>query len=140
MDASALRARLEGSRRSLVEAVQGLTERDFATEVDGTSIAAQLAVLAPAEREAVRGARQALGIPQRPLPPATERERVSPPQLVHDLAGARYETLLLLQTLDDEALSADVGGMAVGTRLQAVAEREEAAARDIAARRSANPR
>ena len=146
MSPVALRQRLEASRRALLEAVQGLTEQAFmselgggsepegAAEPEGTTVAAYLAALAPAEREAVRRAREAVGAAPRPLPAASARERVLPPQLIHDLAGARYETLLFLDTLDEAKLRADAGGESVRELLEAAAEREHTAARRLAER------
>lgn len=137
-----------------MEAVRGLSEQAFASELlpsaaeratdsGPTTVVAYLAALAPAEREAVRQARNAVGAEQRPLPPVTAREQVLPPQLIHDLAGARYETLLFLDTLTadtlaEKALTADVladlqlrpesGAPSVQELLEAVAERESTAA------------
>jgi hypothetical protein len=63
---------------------------------------------------------------------------VLPPQVVHDLAGARYETLLLLEAigeLEQSALERSVeGGRSVATVLETVAEQDLEAARRIAAR------
>ncbi len=155
MSISALRQRLEASRRALLEAVRGLTEQAFASELPpsaseratdsgSTTVVAYLAALAPAEREAVRLAREAVGAEQRPLPQATAREQVLPPQLIHDLAGARYETLLFLDALAEDALAEDAleepqlraesGEHSVQELLEAVAERESAAARRLAER------
>ncbi len=155
MSVGALRRRLEASRRALLEAVRGLTEQAFmselppsvsepSTEQGATTVVAYLAALAPAEREAVRLAREAVGAEQRPLPPATAREQVLPPQLIHDLAGARHETLLFLDTLDaldtlDEPRPrAQSGELSVQELLEAVADRESAAARRLAERPANN--
>ena len=90
MTIAALRARLEASRSALVATLQGLSERDFTTDVgDGITLLQLLAGLAPAEREAVRRAREAAGAATRPTPDRVERERLLPPALIHDLAGAR---------------------------------------------------
>ena len=141
MPATDLRERLQSSRRALLDAMQGLTEQDFATELageQGATVAVYLAALAPAEREAVRRAREAVGAAPRPLPATGRRERVLPPQVIHDLAGARHETLLFLDAPgldtpgldvpDGAALAADAGGESVRALLEAVADREQAAA------------
>ena len=126
MTIAALRARLEASRSALVATLQGLSERDFTTDVgDGITLLQLLAGLAPAEREAVRRAREAAGAATRPTPDRVERERLLPPALIHDLAGARYETMLLLDEIDDAALNADAGGDTIDALIDRVAAREE---------------
>ncbi len=128
-----LRARLEASRAALVAALQGLSERDFTADAGGGMTLLQLlGALAPAEREAVRRARSAAGAAARPTPGRVERERLLPPALIHDLAGARYETMLLLDEIDDGALDADADGDTVGALIDRVAEREEEAVSRIA--------
>ena len=117
-----------------MEALRAMTEQAFAAELEGATVVDHLATLAPAEREAVRRAREAIGAPERPVPLAGERERVLPPQVIHDLAGARHETLLLLHLLDEDGLNADAGGERVRALLEAVSERETAAAALIAER------
>lgn len=121
-------------RRALLEALRELTEQDFAAAFEGTTVVVRLAALATAERQAVRRAREAVGAEPRPVPPTGERERVLPPQVIHDLAGARHETLLFLGAIDDRALQAEAGGDRVARLLEALAEREAAAAAGIAAR------
>ena len=54
--------------------------------------------------------------------------------MIHDLAGARYETLLSLGEIDDAALQEEADGERVVQLLEALAEREAAAAAGIAAR------
>ena len=116
-----LRARIEASRAALLEAIARLTEQDFAAEVEpGLSVAGLLAALAAAERDAARAA-----------PPAGGVTRANPgsvlaPQAIHDLAGARFETL---RTLDAVA-GGELPDAAVAA-LAAVAEREEAATERI---------
>ena len=133
-----LRQALAGARAALLEAMSGLTERDFAQEVDGATLTQWLAALAPAERDAVRRTRHALGLEERVLPTGREAARVLPPQVVHDLAGARYETLLVLEAiaaLEVTALAqpADSGDSVAGV-LGAVAQQDIEAARRITAR------
>ncbi|MBM3138966.1 MAG: hypothetical protein FJZ92_01820 [Chloroflexi bacterium] len=83
--------RLRASRVALLAALAGVTERDFAAELpDGRSVVRALAELAAAERgevAAARGREARARIPEKPLPP----------QVMHDLAGARYETEQLLE-------------------------------------------
>ena len=119
---AALRARLEQSRTRLLEALARLTEQDFASEIEaGRSILHLLAALAPAERAAARAAREAAGLPPRPGPsPSAGRSSELAPQAIHDLAGARHETLLALDSMGPAAPELD--------QLHAVAEREERAA------------
>jgi hypothetical protein len=108
-----LRERLRASRRALLDAVRELTEQDFAADFERATVASHLMALALAEREAVRDARAASGGPPRPQPPQGQRQRVVPPQVIHDLAGARYETMLLLDELEDSTLTIDAGGVTV---------------------------
>ena len=133
-----LRQALAGARSALLEAMGGLTERDFAQEVDGATLTQHLAALAPAERDAVRRARRALGLEERVLPVGRVAGRVLPPQVVHDLAGARYETLLLLEAmagLDESVLRQAVGGgQSVADTLDIVAQQDLDAARRIKGR------
>lgn len=133
----ATRTLLEQSRAALLAALEGVTERDFTAELEpGTTMIAALAALAPAEREAVRDARVAIGAPERPLPAggASVTGRATPPQVVHDLAGARYETLLFLDYLEGAQRPPDG---AIAAALEAIAAREAAVSGQIAARGAA---
>lgn len=79
-----LAARLDIARRALLAALEGLTERDFATDLgDGETVVRLLAGLAEAEHRAVIEAGGS-------GTPAAAAEKPLPPQVVHDLAGARY--------------------------------------------------
>lgn len=122
-DPAALRARLDASRTSLLDAIARLTEQDFATDLgDGQSVVALLAALAAEEREAaaeVGG--EAVVLPGR------ESTASLAPQAVHDLAGARFETLRVLDAVEGSAEPDDAALAAV----TATAEREEAAAERI---------
>lgn len=122
-DPTALRARLEASRTSLLDAIARLTEQDFATDLgDGQSVVALLAALAAEEREAaaeVGG--EAVVLPGR------ESTASLAPQAVHDLAGARFETLRVLDAVEGSA-EPDEAALAA---IAATAEREEAAAERI---------
>ncbi len=79
-----LAARLEMARRALVGVLEGLTERDFATDLGGgETVVRLLANLAGAEHRAVVEA-GGTGVHGAPA------EKPLPPQVIHDLAGARY--------------------------------------------------
>ena len=125
-DAAALRDRLEASRASLLDAIARLTEQDFASEVsDGQSVVGILAELAAGEREAVAAVGgEAVVLPGR------ESTASLAPQAIHDLAGSRFETLRVLDTIE-RATEPDAAALAAVT---ATAEREEAAAARIRAR------
>lgn len=86
-----LAERLDAARAALLDALQGLTERDFATDLGGgETVVRLLAQLAVAEHAAVleAGGSGTHG---------SRAERPLPPQVVHDLAGARYR---IMRTLD----------------------------------------
>ncbi len=119
-DPTALRARLEASRTSLLDAIARLTEQDFATDLgDGQSVVALLAALAADEREAAAAVGgEAVVLPGR------ESTASLAPQAVHDLAGARFETLRVLDAVEGSAEPDDAALAAIS----ATAEREEAAA------------
>jgi hypothetical protein len=135
MNLTEVRERLEGSRAALLAALEGVTERNFAAELEpGTTIVATLAALAPAEREAIRQARLAVGAPERALPAtgANVSSRATPPQVVHDLAGARYETSLFLELLG--SLEVDSTPDDLATLLEGIYEREIAVAEAVQSR------
>ncbi len=129
--AEELRARLDRSRAALLNVLANLTERDFASEIeDGRSVLDLLAALAPAER-----ASAAAALPDGAAPGGKERARrrgdaMLPPQVVHDLSGARRRTLLALDAI--EAAGSTAGDPLA--ELRAIAEREEQAAAAIGAR------
>ena len=134
-NAAALRARLEASRATLLGSIARLTEQDFAAELEpGLGVAGLLAALAAAERGAVAAVRDAAArdAAARPARSATRATRASAlaPQAIHDLAGARFETLRTLAALEAAAGPEEA---AIGS-LAAVAEREEAAAERIRAK------
>jgi hypothetical protein len=114
-DRSALVARLDRSRSALLEALTERTEADFARALGGPfgddTLGRALAALAQAERADLAQARAEV-VSQRELP-----EKPLPPQVTHDLAGARHQTLAGLETLDDSAGDALVA---------AIVERESA--------------
>jgi hypothetical protein len=138
--ADELRAALEASRTALLAAIQGLTDRDFSAEVaEGETVITTLAALAASEREAVRVAREAVGAPPRPLPSTggARLTRAIPPQVVHDLAGARHETMLFLENHGAPSqLSQQCRETTVGASLAAIADRERLAAQRLGERGS----
>jgi len=103
-DASALVTRLERSRAALLEALTERTEADFTRPLGGDHddepLGRALAVLARAERADLAAARS------QPPPEGKLPERPLPPQVTHDLAGARHQTLTHLPGLDGEAAEA----------------------------------
>lgn len=108
-------ARLEDSRAALLEALTERTEADFARALGGPfgdeTLGRALAALAQAERADVAVARSEAPL-ERELP-----ERPLPPQVTHDLAGARHQTLTQLGSLDEAAAE---------TLVTAIIERESA--------------
>jgi hypothetical protein len=138
--ADELRTSLDASRAALLAAIEGLTDRDFAAEISsGETIIGLLSALAVDEREAIRLARQAVGAEPRPLPTTggPRLSRAIPPQVVHNLAGARHETLLFIDTHGDSLMRDGAGGEAtLHPLLTTVVERERAAAERIAAHRA----
>jgi hypothetical protein len=87
----ALRERLDASRAALLAALEGVTERDFAADAGGETVVRLLGRLATEERRAVLEARG------QPVPELRMPERPLAPQVVHDLAGARYRTAQYLE-------------------------------------------
>ena len=129
-DAVELRARLDRSRATLLDMLGNLTERDFASEIeDGRSVLDLLASLAPAERVS---AASALPGGAEAAHEAGARRRggaMLPPQVIHDLSGARRRTLIALDRIEA------AGGMEDGSlaEFRAIAEREEQTAEAIRA-------
>ena len=119
---AALRARLDASRAALLDAVARLTEQDFAADLGGgETVGGVLAALAASERAAAAGAGDA---------DADTRGTPLAPQAIHDLAGARFETLRRLDAVEG-AGERDAAALAA---IAEVAAREEAAAARIRAR------
>lgn len=125
-DPAALRARLEASRAALLDAIARLTEQDFASDLgDGRSVVETLAALAAEERAtAAEVGGEAAVLPGR------ESTASLAPQAVHDLAGARFETLRVLDAVE----GSDEPGEAALAAIAATARREEAAAERIRVR------
>lgn len=129
----ALAHALEAARGELLGALQGLTERDFATELaEGVTIVSLLADLARAEHAAIAQARTAAGLAPRAIEDGgTPAARPLPPQVTHALAGTRYEARLLLDALPPRAAVEQAVARAL---LEGVAAAEHDAATRIAAR------
>jgi len=120
----AWRMRLAASRAALLRALEGVTERDFAAAFDGDrSLVHVLAELAVAERMAVaraRGDEREARVPDRPLAP----------QVIHDLAGARYQTERLIA----DAAAAGEASDRLAALVDGIVDREQAVAARLAAR------
>ncbi|MDA0364783.1 MAG: hypothetical protein O3B31_01445 [Chloroflexi bacterium] len=123
------RARLAASRAALLRALEGVTERDFeAAFDDDRSLVVALAELAMHERAAVarvRGGESTAKVPEKPLAP----------QVIHDLAGARYQIeRLLADSAAGDGADATLTAERVSALVDAIADRELAIAARIAAR------
>lgn len=100
-----LEARLNAARAALLDALEGLTERDFATDLGGGETLVRM--LARVASEEITATARATGVPVEARVP----EKPLPPQVVHELAGARYRARLALAVLtpaDAEALVATI--------------------------------
>jgi hypothetical protein len=131
-----LREALAASWAALLEAVTGLTEREFSRPagIAEGSVSALLAALAREERASVARARALAGLESRPQPPVLEgASKVLPPQAIHDLAGARHEAQLLLEAL---ATSTAAVGVEVRGEIEGIVAREAEAAAAIRAARA----
>lgn len=126
--------RLRNSRQHLLAALDGVTERDFSTRLpapegeprrDEDTVVRLLARLAQDERREVAAAlgRSVDGrVPEKPLPP----------QVMHDLAGARYRTYRYLEHQDATLDRASA-------IIEAIEQREQDAARRIRERPPLDP-
>ena len=129
--AGELRARLDRSRAALLEMLANLTERDFASEIEeGRSVLELLAALAPAERVSAASALPGGAEPEDEASPRRRRDAMLPPQVVHDLSGARRRTLIALDAIE---AAGGVGDDALAA-FRTIAEREEQAAAAIRVR------
>jgi hypothetical protein len=108
--------RLERSRAQLLQALTERTEADFARALGGdfgeSTLGQGLAALAQAERADVATAR-GQSVSERQM-----SEQPLPPQVTHDLAGARHQTLTALAQLED--------GDSTKFLVEAITEREAA--------------
>lgn len=137
------RADLAGSRAALLDSLSHLTELDFAKRTtDGVAIVDALIRFAAAERTATAAAQPPAAQPPAaqpsaepaPAEPAADGEtgRILPPQAVHQLAGARYATISLLDRLEASDPSGDATlPPAVATAYTALAVQEQALATRI---------
>ena len=129
-DPATLRARLEASRAALLGAIARLTEQDFASDLgDGERVVSLLASLAAGERAALAAVGSG---PSAPHGAASATSLA--PQAIHDLAGARFETLRVLEALERSAEPDEAAMAAAMAAIEPIAEREEAAAARIRAR------
>ena len=134
-------AHLHRSRKALFGALEGLTESDFAREIDGHPLVELLAKLAREERETAEAAHRLLSTEAQEDPstsnssdvPPTERQATLPPQAIHALAGARHHTNQILDKLAAEDSSTMAGNRTEAlTLLNTAAEHEQLAADRIA--------
>ncbi|MCK9485223.1 MAG: hypothetical protein M0R73_00755 [Dehalococcoidia bacterium] len=120
-----LRERLDASRAVLLAALEGVTERDFSSDVGGETVVQLLARVAAEERDAVA---QALGV----VTQERTVEKPLPPQVIHALAGARYRTA---RYLDSPTADLDTAR----TLVEAAEQRESEAARRVRERPKLKP-
>lgn len=131
----AWRTRLEASRGRLLEALRDVTERDFAQALGEQTVVQALAGLAPAERASMAGPARDAGVPAAEGAPRAVPAKPLPPQVMHDLAGARYETLRLIEAAAMAQPPPDGALLeALDAAVEAVARREEAMAARIEGR------
>ncbi|MEZ4554545.1 MAG: hypothetical protein R3B59_11710 [Dehalococcoidia bacterium] len=132
MDIERLRHQLVDGRTRLIGALEGASESDYNAELlPGVTVLTAMADLARHERATVEEARRLVGAPVRPAPAVhgEPARRLTPPPVVHDLAGARHETHLFIDTLLGSHLDMEGLGAAVAA-LRAIIEEEQ----DLAAR------
>ncbi len=136
-----LRRRLDETRKQLLDALTGLTEEQMYRQVEPGewSIAEVLAHLPVAERhtrsqaEAIQQETAveiaSLSLPEQQQSAARAQEMV-PPQIIHDMTGARWQTLKFLDSLtavDLEKVGTHErhGAMTVGAIIGRIAYHEE---------------
>lgn len=137
MDIDALRQQLAEARAQLIAALQGASESDFNAELEpGMAVVSALAGLARGERASVEEARRLGGLAPRPAPAihGEPARRLTPPPVVHDLAGAHHEALLLVDALAALVSPTDGGADFAAHALLAIVEEERALAARIALR------
>ncbi|MGE0227433.1 MAG: hypothetical protein AB7I38_04215 [Dehalococcoidia bacterium] len=135
MDIERLRRQLNEGRAHLIASLEGASESDYNAELaDGVTIVTAMADLARRERATIEEARRLVGAPPRPSPAVhgEPARRLTPPPVVHDLAGARHETQLFVDTLFGEEY-ASAALEAATDALRAILDEE----RDLAGRISA---
>ena len=142
MDIDALRQQLTDARAHLVAALQGASESDFNAELTpGLTVVVALADLAREERATVEEARRLAGLPPRPSPSAHGEvtRRFTPPPVMHDLAGARHETSLLVDVLGGPEAASPASVEAAAALVRTIVATEEALAAQIASRVGQKP-
>jgi len=135
-----LRRRLDETRKQLLDAISQLTEEQMYRRVETGewSVAEILAHLPNAERwlrsqaEAVRqreGARIRFLSEQERQESAGQALRMVPPQIIHDLIGARWQTTKFLDSLtaadlDKAGVHSQIGAMTVAAIIEAIGRHE----------------
>ncbi|MBX7110287.1 MAG: hypothetical protein K1X87_00380 [Dehalococcoidia bacterium] len=142
MDADDLRQQVSAARARLIASLEGASESDFNADLEpGVTVVGALADLARRQRAALEDARRLAELAPRPSPVAhgDATRRLTPPPVVHDLAGAHHEAILLIDAL--AALDPAQTGVAraAGDTLLAVIGEERALADRIALRIGRTP-
>ena len=140
MTKAELRRRLDETRRQLLDAVSQLTEEQMYRRVETGewSVAETLAHLSTAERwlrSQAEAVRQAEGVSMRFLleeerqESAKRAQRMVPPQIIHDLIGARRQTTELLDSLTAAELNKagvhdQIGARTIAAIIEAIGRHE----------------
>lgn len=135
-----LRRRLDETRKQLLDAISQLTEEQMYRRVETGewSVAEILAHLPNAERwlrsqaEAVRqreGARIRFLSEQERQESAGQAHRMVPPQIIHDLIGARWQTTKFLDSLtaaelDKAGVHSQIGAMTIAAIIEVIGRHE----------------
>jgi len=135
-----LRRRLDETRKQLLDAISQFTEEQMYRRVETGewSVAEILAHLPNAERwlrsqaEAIRqreGARIRFLSEQERQESAGQAHRMVPPQIIHDLIGARWQTRKFLDSLtaadlDKTGAHSQIGAMAIAAVIEAIGRHE----------------
>jgi uncharacterized damage-inducible protein DinB len=135
-----LRRRLDETRKQLLDAISQLTEEQMYRRVETGewSVAEILAHLPNAERwlrsqaEAVRqreGARIRFLSEQERQESAGQAHRMVPPQIIHDLIGARWQTTKFLDSLtaadlDKTGVHSQIGAMTIAAIIEVIGRHE----------------
>jgi len=135
-----LQRRLDETRKQLLDAISQLTEEQMYRRVETGewSVAEILAHLPNAEQwlrsqaETVRqreGARIRFLSEQERQESAGQAHRMVPPQIIHDLIGARWQTTKLLDSLtaaelDKAGVHSQIGAMTVAAIIETISRHE----------------
>jgi len=135
-----LRRRLDETRKQLLDAISQLTEEQMYRRVETGewSVAEILAHLPNAERwlrsqaEAIRqreGARIRFLSEQERQESAGQARRMVPPQIIHDLIGARWQTRKFLDSLtaadlDKTGAHSQIGAMTIAAIIEVIGRHE----------------